>query len=245
MLRSVKHLYGNELGALDGGIGHVKDFYFDDQNWVVRYVVVDTGTWLTGRLVLIAPHAFTDFDLDGVSGGVELTRKQIQESPALATHKPVSRQFQEEYYRYYGWPDYWKGDGLWGMGPYPNSEPMDDTQTPTPAHRDVPSPRSPDAHLRSTIALNGYHIQTHDGSIGEVTDFIIDAKSWAICHVVIETGQWLQSKEIVISPKQIERISYNESKIFVGVSRESIRKAPQYNVPPWSFSDSPFSTSKL
>jgi len=46
MLRSIKQLYGDELKAKDGEIGHIKDFYFDDQNWAVRYVVVDTGSWL-------------------------------------------------------------------------------------------------------------------------------------------------------------------------------------------------------
>ena len=55
MLRSIKQLHGAKLGASDGEIGHVKDFYFDDQNWAVRYVVADTGSWLPGRQVLISP----------------------------------------------------------------------------------------------------------------------------------------------------------------------------------------------
>jgi hypothetical protein len=92
MLRSIKQLYGDELRATDGEIGRIKDFYFDDQNWAVRYVVVDTGAWLSGRLVLISPHAFTNFDLDGVCRNVALTREQIQSSPDFDTQKPVSRQ---------------------------------------------------------------------------------------------------------------------------------------------------------
>jgi hypothetical protein len=58
MLQSIKQLYGETLRASDGEIGHVKNFYFDDHNWAVRYVIVDTGAWLSGRLVLISPHAF-------------------------------------------------------------------------------------------------------------------------------------------------------------------------------------------
>ena len=98
MLRSIKKLYGEELKATDGEIGHIKDFYFDDQNWAVRYVVVDTGLWLSRRLVLISPHVFTNFDLNGVRRGVNLTRKQIENSPDFDSHKPVSRQYEEEYY---------------------------------------------------------------------------------------------------------------------------------------------------
>src|SRR6516164_5278185 len=76
MSRSIKQLYGLKLHASDGEIGHVKDFYFDDQKWVVRYAVVDTGPWLLGRLVLIAPHAFGRLDQAGAFLLVNLTRQQ-------------------------------------------------------------------------------------------------------------------------------------------------------------------------
>ena len=97
----------------------MKDFYFDDQNWAVRYVVADTGAWLPGRQVLISPHAFSSLDQAGKLLVVNLTRKQIEDSPSIESHKPVSRQYEEEYYRYYGWPYYWQGDGLWGLSGFP------------------------------------------------------------------------------------------------------------------------------
>src|SRR5665213_3982367 len=79
MLRSIKQLYGDKLGASDGEIGHVKDFYFDDQNWAVRYVVADTGSWLTGRLVLISPHSLGRLAHTEKVLRVKLTRKQIED----------------------------------------------------------------------------------------------------------------------------------------------------------------------
>src|ERR1700722_15084776 len=115
MLRSIKQLYGDKLGASDGEIGHVKDFYFDDQNWAIRYLVVDTGSWLTGRQVLLSPHSLGRLDQGEKILRVNLTRKQIENGPSIELHKPVSRQYEELYYRYYGWPCYWQGDGLWGM----------------------------------------------------------------------------------------------------------------------------------
>src|SRR4026209_1089107 len=99
MLRSLRQLYGKKLGASDGVIGHVKDFYFNDQQWAIRYVVADTGSWQSGRLVLISPHAFVNLHQDGDCLLVKLTRKQIKNSPAIESHKPVSRQNEEEYYR--------------------------------------------------------------------------------------------------------------------------------------------------
>jgi uncharacterized protein YrrD len=243
MLRSIKQLVGDKLRASDGEIGQIKDFYFDDQNWVVRYVVVDTGPWLSERLVLITPHALTKFELDGAYRSVNLTRLQIEKSPPIATHKPVSRQFEEEYYRYYGWPDYWHGDGLWGMSAFPILELTAADRPDNSADKPISSSGSKDAHLRSTHALNGYHIQTSEGTLGHVTDFIVHDKSWAVCLLVVETGHWFSGKEIVISPKQIDRISYDESTVFVNVTKEAILKAPEYHASPWAYEDSLISTT--
>jgi len=97
----------------------------------------------------------------------------------------------------------------------------------------VPSKQaSDDLHLQSTQAFSGYPIQTSEGAIGHVVDFIMDDKSRAICHLVVETGHWYSHKEIVISPKHIDRISYEESKVFVNVSKEAILVPPQYHVSP-------------
>ena len=108
-LQGTKELYGDKLAALDGDIGRVKDFYFDDENWVIRYLVADTGSWLTGRLVLLSPHAFGKLDQHEKTLHVKLRRQQIQDSPSIDLHKPVSRQYETEYYGYYGWPTYWEG----------------------------------------------------------------------------------------------------------------------------------------
>jgi len=227
MLRSIKQLYGKALGTAEGDIGRVKYFYFNDQHWVVRYVIADTGSWLSGRLVLVSPHAFGNFHQDGDSLLVNLSRKQIENGPAIDSHKPVSRQYEEEYYRYYGWPVYWNGSGMWGMGVAPSNYLMPNQQEVGGNDHDRDDP-----HLRSTQALEGYHIQTSEGAIGHVTDFMMDDKSWEIRHLVVETGHWLSGKEIAISPKQIERISYEESKLFVKITKEDILEAPEYHVRP-------------
>jgi len=231
MLRSIKQLYGDKLGTSDGEIGHVKDFYFDDQNWAIRYLIVDTGSWLPGRLVLISPHAFGNFHQDGDCLLVNLTRKQIENSPAIETHTPVSRQYEEEYFRYYGWSSYWVGGGL-GL--------MNGLDAAPPAHL-VPVEQTnggdyiqnnDDPHLRSTQALSGYHIATREGTIGHVIDFIMDDESWKIHQIVVETGHWLSGKEIVLAPQHVDRISYEKSALFVNVTKEAVHDSPAYHVPP-------------
>lgn len=226
MLRSIKQLYGDKLGASDGEIGHVKDFYFDDQNWAIRYLVADTGSWLPGRQVLISPHSLGRLDQSGKVLRVNLTRKQIENSPSIESHKPVSRQYEEEYYRYYGWPYYWQGDGLWGMSGFPILElpaiPLPSEQ----ASAMDPQPKRADAHLRSTQTVSGYHLQASDGIIGYICDFMMDAQSWAIGQLVIKTGHRFSGQEVLIPTKDVDRISYEESTVFVNLTREAVEHSP-------------------
>jgi len=229
MLRSIKQLYGEKLGTSDGEIGHVKDFYFDDQKWGVRYVVVDTGSWLSGRLVLISPHAFGNFYEYDHCLLVELTRKQIENSPRIESHKPVSRQYEAEYYRYYGYPSYWNGVEMWGAAGFPVIPPPDLSASDEESR--FGSTDDEDPHLRNTKSIAGYHIHARDGEIGHVTDFMIDDKSWEIRHFVVETGHWFAGKEIAISPRHIDRISYEESMVFVDLTKAAIMDAAEYYVP--------------
>ncbi len=226
MLQNIKELYGYKLGASDGDVGHVKDFYFDDKTWVIRYLVADTGSWLSGRLVLISPHAFGGIDQGGKTLLVKLTRKQIENSPSIESHKPVSRQYEVEYYRYYGWPAYWDGAAMWGMGGFPVVLPpsKDELEAHQQHHH------RNDKHLQSTHAVNGYHIQTVDGTIGHVSGFLVDDKSWAIRDLVVETGHWYAGKEILIAPAKIERISYEESKVFVQLTKAEIQRTEENEV---------------
>lgn len=229
MFLIIKQICGDKLGASDGEIGHVKDLYFDDQNWVVRYLVADTGSWMPGRLVLISPYAFGGLYQGGKVLLVNLTRQQIENSPSIESHKPVSRQYEEEYHRYYNWPFYWEGDALWGMSGFPilsqRSEPFrgeQATKTVT-KHKDV------DAHLRSAQAVIGHHIQASDEVIGHVTDFVMDDKTWVIRHVVADIGHWLSGKKVLISSSQVKRISWDESKVFVDLTKEAVLGSPVFD----------------
>lgn len=224
MLRNLKPLYGDKLGALDGEVGHVKDFYFDDQSWAVRYVVADTGTWLTGRQVLLSPYGFGSLRQAGKLLLVNLSRKQIEDSPPIESHKPVSRQYEEEYHRYYGWPLYWQGGSLWGVSDLPTSKPPPKLPRSEPTAGSSPKPERPDAHLRSTQAVAGYHLEASDGVIGLVCDYLVDPQTWAIRELVIKIGHRFSGKEVKILTSQIERISYEKSSVFVRMTKQAVER---------------------
>ena len=232
MFLSVKELYDKKIGASDGNIGHVRDFYFNDQQWVVRYVIADAGSWLSGRLVLISPYAFGTSEKNGECLAVNLTREQVENSPPIESHKPVSRQYEEEYYRYYGWPSYWEGGQMWGFGGFLSPPPaLLDPLAGQQATQDAKLITVEDPRLRSTQAVNGYRILTSEGEIGHLVDFIINDENWAIAHLVVRTGHWFSGKEIAISPSHVGRISYEDSNVSVDLTKEAIIEAPEYHLP--------------
>jgi hypothetical protein len=225
-LLDINELRGNKLAALDGDIGHVRDFYFDDNIWVIRYAIADTGSWLPERLVLLSPHAFGKLDQREKTLHVNLRKMQIQDSPSIETHKPVSRQYEVEYFRYYGWPAYWAGDAMWGMGGFPVLVP--------PAEGEVEADRiyyhRDDKHLQSTQDVTGYPIQAVDGLIGHVSSFLVDDRSWAIRQMVVEAGHWYAGKDIRIPISNIERISYRESKVIVTLTKAEIGRTAEHGL---------------
>ena len=226
MLQSIKQLSGKKLGASDGDIGHVKDFYFDDQTWAVRYVIADTGNWLPGRQLLISPYAFDGLQQTEKVLRVNLTRKQIEHSPAIESHQPVSRRYEEEYHRYYGWPDYWQGGGIWGMSGFPILPVPPKTPPRKPASGVDSQHKRADAHLRSAQAVIGYHIKASDGTIGHICDFMMDDQSWAIQQLVVKTGHRFTGKEVQLPVSKVERISYEDSSVFVNLTKEGIEQNP-------------------
>ena len=230
MLDKVKILLGYELDSLDGEIGRVKEFYFDDQYWVIRYLVADTGNWLTDRQVLISPYVLNAVIKDERHIIVQLTKKQIEDSPPLDSDKPVSRQFETAYYGYYGWPMYSGGPYMWGPFSYPliggaYSGVASDREATGESNQEK---KVWNPHLRSTRDVTGHRIQAVDGEIGHVEDFVIDDQTWAIRYLVIDTRNWWPGKKILVSPKWIERISWEESKVFINLSRDAIKQSPEY-----------------
>jgi hypothetical protein len=222
MLITAKKLHGYKLHGIDGEVGKVKEFYFDDRHWTVRYLVADTGDWLLDRLVLISPYALLSVNKRETNVSVGLTKLQIENSPSWNSDKPVSRQFEEAYHEYYGWPTYWSGPFMWG--PFPDLDRDHGAVNGINAGGKAWDPR-----LRSTAAVTGYDIQASDGEIGHVADFVVDDETWAIRYMIVDTGNWWPGKKVLVSPRWIQRVSWSESKVFVDFLRETIKLSPEYS----------------
>ena len=225
MLRNFADFKGFTLAATDGEIGAVREIYFDDKTWRVRYLVVRAGAWISGRDVLIAPQAFLEIDEQGGVIRVDLTKEQVRNSPPIDSEKPVSRQYEQDYHDYYGWIPYWLDAGnIPGV-----------MITPTillPAAPPAPTAKTEvswDPHLRSGEEVSEYAIHAQDGEIGHVEDFVIDVEVWRIRYLVVVTRNWFPGKRVLLSPDWIEEISVENREILVSIARSTIETAPDYD----------------
>ena len=219
MLRKAKDLYGFSIDATDGNIGKVDNFLFEDTTWKIRYLVVDTGTWLPDRKVLIPFASLCPPNAQMSIFPVKLTKKQVSDSPDIDTDKPVSLQHQitlDGYYQSIPLPM-----GIPGVSVMPATVKM---SSPQPSGDD----KQYDPHLRSARHVVDYHLEASDYRFGSIADFIIDDESWTIPYLVVDTINWLPSKWVLAPSSQVTKISWEERKVDVGLSGEIIKNGPRY-----------------
>jgi hypothetical protein len=226
MLRSLKDLEGYQVSATDGELGSVANFLLDDLSWTTRYLVVETGSYFDQREVLISPIFFRRIDWAGHLFHLALTRDRIRQSPGADTDLPVSRQHERDYFRYFGYPNYWGSTGVWGMNAAPvDMIPFNPEIGPGPEF-DEPGD---DRHLRSAKYVRGYHVHGSDEEIGHIEDFIVDDETWQIRYLVINTSNWWVGKNVLVPPFWATRVSWDENMVYLGLSREEIRNCPEWN----------------
>ncbi len=233
MLRNAKTLEGFELRARDGKLGHVRDFYFDDERWTVRYLVVDTAGWLSGRRVLIAPAAVEGDDWAQRCLSVALTKDQVRRSPGPDREQPVTREEELLLVQYYHWPAYWALSGAGyadgGLGMSVPAPVLPDPALEAVLRQRVEHSVVAEHHLRSVRDVTGFRLEASDGAIGHVDDFLLDDRRWDIRYLVIDTRNWLPGKKVLIAPQWIASVGWEQARVFVDLPRDRVKASPPYD----------------
>jgi hypothetical protein len=230
MLVKSKTIQDYKLHGIDGEVGNIKEFYFDDRHWTVRYLVANTGNWLNSRQVLISPYFLKNVDHGSEVINVDLTKNQIENSPSIDRNVPVTRDYEVSYHGYYGTPLYWDGPNMWGANPYLLRDREKWTNRESGNEVNPDKGNAWDSSLRSTHDVNDYKIHASDeDKIGHVDDFIIDDETWAIRYLIINTGNIFTGKKVLISPQWIDRISWDDSRVYINLTKEAIKQSPEYS----------------
>ena len=227
MLWNASNLTGYAIDATDGSIGSVRDFLFDDREWTIRWLVVDTGTWLSGRDVLLPPSAADEPDVMRRTFPVRLKRQHVENSPAIDDDAPVSRQHESGLYSYYGWDPYWAAYAYAPAGGLRTPiEPSPNAPGNRPGVEDRPEG---DPHLRSTREVTGYYIHATDGDIGHVEDLLVDSDGWTIRYIVVDTKNWWPGKKVLVAPRSFTNVDWAEGSVRVNLTRDQIKSGPEYD----------------
>jgi len=229
MEHNIDSLIGYNLGATDDVVGEVTAFFFEDNSWVIRYIVVKTGNWLSGRKVLIPPDALKKTAWQNGLFPVNLTKTQIEKSPEIDTDKPVSRQQETELYGHYEWENYW-GSGFYAGGSMDGPAPFPVLDRQATLKSDMKDEQAKDdLHLRDTGRVIGYHVHASNGDIGHINDFIIDDKDWHIKFVVVDTHNWFGGIKVLIPVSHIKAFEWLESKLVLDITIAAVENSKLFN----------------
>lgn len=224
-------LKGYTIVGSDGALGTVNDVLFDDLTWRVRWLVVETGTWLAGRKVLIHPTAVEKADHEHQEVRLRLTMAQIEGSPTIDIDQPVSRGMEARLYDYYGWDPLW-GGSAYGFGAIasPISAPPYFGITALRERSDMVSDQdSGDPHLRSNAEVVGYHVHASDGEIGHVENLFVDDADWHVHYLVIDTRNWWPGRHVLISPHAVRTVDWNDRHVMLDVTRAQVNASPPWD----------------
>jgi uncharacterized protein YrrD len=224
MLWSAYDLRSHVLEADGEDVGSVEDLLFEDTTSTIRYVVVDTGTWLPGRKVLIAPEALERPRSTDNRIPTRLSREQVEKGPPLEADLSVSRRYEEELHRHYGWQPYWAAPAapgiVWAPAPLTPAAHED--------RREEPVGRVFDPTLRSAAEVTGYYVAASDDDIGHVEDLLVEDEGWQVRWIVVDTRNWLPGKTVVIPVSWVAWVSWSEQQVGVAVTRAQVEGAPEY-----------------
>jgi sporulation protein YlmC with PRC-barrel domain len=224
MLQVGSALKGYAIEASDGTIGTVHDLLFDDRSWKIRWLVIDTGTWLTGRRVLIHPSAIWKVEFRRRILQVKLTKAQVKASPDDSLDRPVSQRIETNLYTYYGWDPVW-GSSYFGPGAMqPDVAGQLARRTDAMVDLDAGDP-----HLRSLSGVTGYRIQATDGVIGHLENILLEDEVWGIRYLIVDTRNWWPGRHVLMSPYSVKGISWPDGEIVLDVSRDTVKASP-----PWA-----------
>jgi hypothetical protein len=223
VLRIIEPLGHYEIVAAREVIGMVEDFYFDVEQWTLRYFVVDTGTWVPGHKLLVSPIAVHHVNWPKREITVNLTNGQIRMCPSLDPVGPVTRQYEIAFNAHYGYTPYWPGPGIWAGSAYPASLAVAG-KPPRPVPIASNNPES--SHLRSANEVRSYHVHARDRDIGQVEEFLLDDETWTIKYLIVDTSDWLGGRLVLVPQTWIERIVWSFGKLDVRATSQNIRQSP-------------------
>jgi uncharacterized protein YrrD len=205
---------GYAIAATDGDVGHVADILIDSASWMVRWLIVDTGSWLNQRTVGLPVWALSRPEPETQDLAVTLTRRQIERSPQIDGDRRLTLEREVLMSEHYA------------SGRRSQPEPVQGSATTLVRAKQATVESS--GNLVSLNVLKNASVEASDGEIGHVDSLIVDTETWTIIYLVVHTGHWWADKKVLILPRIVVHIDDIRGSIDLNVSREKVRGSPDY-----------------
>ncbi len=233
MLRKLHSLKSFVVNGKNGKLGKVDDFYFDQEQFVVRYLVIDTGSWLEHEQTLISTHAIDNIDFDSSIIHVNLSSDELEDSPSIEKNEPISKSKEKALIEYFGWPDYWKkshsSDSELIHAGITERKKLLNFKTLQKEDEAKQKAKKVESNLRSLEEIRGYKIHAKDDKFGHLEDlFVEEEDSWIIRYLLIDTRNIMEGKLVIIAPEWIESINWFDKEIFIDKDKKEIEESPEY-----------------
>ncbi|MFG6116356.1 PRC-barrel domain-containing protein [Halobacillus sp. MO56] len=236
MLYLASTLETYNIQAVDGELGKLKDLYFDDNKWAIRYLVADTRKWLPGKKVVVSPSGMETVKTEEKVIHVKNKKEDIRDNATLEEKQEFSYDKEVELSDTFGWKQYWSGEFLWG-GYLTPLDPMEEpVRTAEPARTEKP-PINDNVHgsnhkLRSIENIKGefQHAVVHgdNGKIGYIKDILIDDETWRIRYFIVDTSEWSTNESVLISPDWLQSVDWVDNDFYIDLKLETIEDGPNY-----------------
>jgi hypothetical protein len=200
MIITANQIYGVATRCTDGCLGKVDDLLFDDRSWNVTSVVIRLGGWLQHQRVLVTP---ADIEATEWSTGrlcLRLSQSRLRTAPSLESNPPVAMQKWREL-QVVAWDGFWSG---------------------------VLNRMPGDPHLRNTRAVTGYRVLGLDAKAGYIDSFVIDDETWQIRYLVVRVGRRRTAKRVVLEPRWVESIAWEDRRVQIHLPRTEIEHAREF-----------------
>lgn len=202
----------------------MREFYFEDDGWRVRYLVIEIPGWMRERQILIMPNVLDEVDAQGGTIAIKFTKQEARKSPPLDSEKPAGHQHEKQLHQHDDSDPYQAMKGMAALTRFltPDFDPDAGKAAAKNAKMERPL-------LSSNELVSSYTLQARDTDIGAVEDFILDDEEWGVRYLVVRTHVWFSDKQVLLPFEWIERISLQTKNIFVNLPSSVIQKAPRYN----------------
>lgn len=81
--------------------------------------------------------------------------------------------------------------------------------------------------LRHKSEIDGYAIHASDGLIGTVSDFLFDDATWLVRWLVIDTGNWLPGRKVLLPPSALANINHIGRQFAVRLTKQQVQECPE------------------